>query len=152
MSTTVDSQFVDALREWAEIFMQQTMHGFLAYAKQNNLSMSQLGTLLHLRRSGACAVSDISEDLGVTNPAVSQMLDRLVHNGLVVRGEDPVDRRAKRIELTPRGRDMMRGSMKARQQWFSALAGTLTEEERAAAVATLRILVDRMNVVNEVEK
>ncbi len=152
MSSTVDSQFVDALREWAETFMQQTMHGFLAYAKRNNLSMSQLGTLLHLHRSGACGVSNISEDLGVTNAAVSQMLDRLVHNGLVLRGEDPADRRSKRIELTPKGREVMHGTMKARQQWFLALAGTLTEDELTAATAALRILADRMISVNEADK
>ena len=152
MSSTVESQFVDALREWAETFMQRTMHGFLAYAKQNSLSMSQLGALLHLHRTGACAVSSISNDLGVTSAAVSQLLDRLVQNGLVLRGEDPVDRRSKRIELTPKGREVIRGTMKARQQWFLALAGILSEEERTTATATLRILADRMIDVEEADK
>ncbi|MEE8440536.1 MAG: MarR family transcriptional regulator [Spirochaetia bacterium] len=129
--------------------MHRSMHGFLIYAKQNNLSMSQLGALLHLRQIGSCAVSDISEDLGVTNAAVSQMLDRLVQNGLVLREEDPKDRRAKRIELTPRGRQVMRGAMEAREKWFGALAATLTEDEGAAAAATLRILTERMTNVKE---
>lgn len=132
--------------------MHRTMHGFLAHAKKNNLSMSQLGALLHLHRAGACAVSNISEDLGVTNAAVSQMLDRLVRNGLVLRGEDPADRRSKRIELTAKGREMIHGTMKARREWFLALAGTLTEEERSVATGTLRILVDRMIHVKEEAK
>ena len=140
MNSTPDPQFVDALRDWVEAVMHRSMRGFLSYAKQNNLSMSQLGALLHIHRTGACAVSDISDDLGVTSAAVSQMLDRLVDGGLVIREEDPKDRRSKRIELTAKGERVLRGTMELRQRWFQALADSLTNEQRAAAIGTLQTL------------
>jgi DNA-binding MarR family transcriptional regulator len=135
--------FVDALREWVETVMHRSMHGFLSYAKQNNLSMSQMGALLHVQRMGACGVSAISDDLGVSNAAVSQMLDRLVEGDLVIREEDPRDRRSKRIELTPKGEKILRGTMEFRQRWFQALADSLTDEERADALRTLQTLTSR---------
>ena len=83
--------------------MHHSMHGFVTYAKGQNLSLHQFGALFHIHRSGGCAVSDISDDLGITTAAVSQMLERLVQSGLIARSEDPNDRRAKRIDLTEAG-------------------------------------------------
>lgn len=143
MAGSDPEQFIEALRSWAEAFMRQSMHGAIQYAKQNHMSMSQLGAMLHISRMGACAVADISEDLGVTSAAVSQLVDRLVDQGLVSRDEDPADRRAKRIELTARGTKVLQQAMEARQAWFRALASSLTAAERAAAAATLRSLTER---------
>jgi len=142
MNVSTSAGFVDALRAWVEAVMHRSMHGFLAYAKKNNLSMSQLGALMHVHRSGACGVSDISDDLGITNAAVSQMLDRLVDGNLVIREEDPADRRSKRIELTDQGSEILRGAMELRQRWFQGLADSLSDEERADSLATLKLLTE----------
>lgn len=145
-------EFVAALRDWAKTFMHMSMHGLVIHAKSNHLSMSQLGTLFHLQRTGACAVGDISDDLGVTNAAASQMLDRLVQNGLVVRDEDPTDRRAKRIELTGQGKRMVLEVMEQRDQLAEDLAGLLSDGERKHAAQTLRLLSERTRSMKEVQQ
>jgi len=142
-------QFVEAMREWAHTFMHLSMHGFVVHAKSQNLSMSQLGTLVHLHRIGTCAVGDISDDLGVSNAAVSQMLDRLVHNGLVARDEDPADRRAKRVELTGQGRKVIVGVMEQRQRWFEDLADSLSADERQLTADALQILASKARSITE---
>jgi DNA-binding MarR family transcriptional regulator len=136
-------QFLGALREWAEAFMSTSMGAFLQFAKEQGLSVPQIGALFHINSRGTCGVSDIGDDLGVTHPAASQMLERLVQNGLVERREDPDDRRAKQIVLTERGHRVVRGSMEARQRCFAALADGLSPQERDLAVAALRTLVAR---------
>ena len=152
MADQKNTEFVDALREWVEVLMHSSMLGLAAHAKTNGLSMSQLGTLLHVHKLGACGVTNLSEDLGVTNAATSQMLDRLVQGGLVRREEDPVDRRSKRIELTAKGLEVMNSSMEARQQWFAVLAGTLNDDELATATRTLRLLSNRTPAITEVDQ
>jgi DNA-binding MarR family transcriptional regulator len=139
---TVDSrnQFIDALREWTEAFMSTSMGEFLQFAKEQGLSVPQIGALFHINSRGTCGVSAIGDDLGVTSAAASQMLERLVQNGLVERSEDPNDRRAKQIVLTERGHRVVRGSMEIRQRWFSALADRLSPQERDHAAAMLRNL------------
>jgi DNA-binding MarR family transcriptional regulator len=136
-------QFLGALREWTGVFMSTSMGAFLQFAKEQGLSVPQIGALFHVKSRGTCGVSDIGDDLGVTHAAASQMLERLVQNGLVERHEDPDDRRAKQIVLTERGRRVVRGSMEARQRWFAALADVLSPRERDLAAAALHTLVAR---------
>ncbi|OHD74462.1 MAG: hypothetical protein A2177_12755 [Spirochaetes bacterium RBG_13_68_11] len=136
-------QFTSALREWAEAFMSASMRTFLQFAKEQGVSVPQIGALFHINSRGTCGVSDIGDDLGVTHPAASQMLQRLVQNGLVERREDPNDRRAKQIVLTERGHRVVRGSMEARQRWFATLADVLSPHERDLATEALRTLVAR---------
>jgi DNA-binding MarR family transcriptional regulator len=130
-------QLTQALREWTEAFMSTSMGTFLQFAKEQGLSVAQIGALFHINTRGFCGVTDIGDDLGVTSAAASQMLERLVQNGLVERREDPDDRRAKRIVLTERG------SMEARQRWFADLAERMSPNERDLAITALRTLVAR---------
>lgn len=136
-------ELVDALRRWTEAFMKRSMSGFLQFAKEQGLSMSQIGALFHISHKGTSGVSDIGDDLGVTSAAASQLLERLVQGGLIVRREDPCDRRAKQIELTERGNRIIRESMEARLRWFRALADCLSTRERELAITALRTLLTR---------
>jgi len=138
-----NGEFVGTLREWTEVFMKRSVGGFIQYTKEQGLSMSQMGALLHISRLGASGVTELGDELGVTSAAASQMLDRLVESGLVLRREDPDDRRAKRLELTERGQKVMRGSIEARQRWFGGLAEALSARERDHATASLRTLITR---------
>jgi DNA-binding MarR family transcriptional regulator len=131
------------LHEWAEVFMKQSFRELLLFAKEHGFSMSQLGALMHINRRGACGVAEIGDDLGVTSAAASQMLDRLVHQGLIVRAEDPVDRRAKRIELTKEGNIVVNQSLEARNRWFDDLDQTLNSAERGRIVDALRLLIEK---------
>ena len=146
------THFVNAIRDWAEAFMQRSMHGFVSYAKEQNLSLHQFGALFHVQRTGGCAVTDIGNDLGITTAAVSQMLDRLLHQGLIAQTEDPNDRRVKRIELTEYGAKTVQASLEARQRWFGELADTMTRAEQDLAITALKTLTTRvreMETTNE---
>ena len=131
--------------------MHRSMSGLLLFAREQGLSMSQMGALFYINRRGMSSVSDIGDDLGVTNAAASQMLERLVQNGLVARGEDPRDRRAKQIVLTESGRETIRNSMEAQQRWFVALADSMSAEERELAISSLRTLTARTGELDKTE-
>lgn len=132
--------FIDALRAWTDVFMSTSIAGIFQYAKEQGVSMPQIGTMFRIRRRGSCGVSEVGLDLGISNPAASQMLERLVQAGLVERREDPGDRRARQIVLTERGHQLLRGAMEARTRSFGALADRLSARERHRAAAALRTL------------
>lgn len=135
--------FVATLQEWLEVLMRNRMRNFLLQARESGLSMSHFSALFHVHRIGSCGVTEIGDHLGVTSAAASQMLERLVQQGLVLREEDAEDRRVKRIELTEKGQQIIEEAIQARQSWLSQLAETLTESEKETLTADLRILIDK---------
>ncbi len=143
MPTT--AELSDALLRWTKVLMRGQMTGFVSYARRSGLSMSQAGALFRLHGHGrAHGVSDIGDHLGVTSAAASQLLDRLVQQGLILRSEDPEDRRAKRVSLTEKGQSIIENAMKGRQRWFESLAETMTEKERATVLSGLEILIRKV--------
>jgi DNA-binding MarR family transcriptional regulator len=133
--------FVVTLQKWIEVSMHRSLHNFICFARENGFSMSQLGALFHIHRSGSSGVTDLGDDLGVTSSAASQMLERLVQQELVLRSEDPSDRRVKQIVLTDRGLEVLRDSIRARQGWLYDLAETLSDSEKEAIIAAFNILI-----------
>jgi DNA-binding MarR family transcriptional regulator len=137
--------FVVTLQKWIGVFMQRSMRDFMGYARESGLSMSQLGAMFQIRRRGCSGVTDLGDDLGITSSAASQMLERLVQQGLILRSEDPSDRRVKQIVLTDKGLQVLQESIRARQGWLYDLAETLSSSEKEAIIPALNILIDRAN-------
>jgi DNA-binding MarR family transcriptional regulator len=137
-------EVVGSLIEWTEVFMRRSMGAVVYVAKQHGLSISQVGALFQLSHLGISSVSKIADKLGVTSAAASQMLDRLVTQGLIDRSEDTSDRRAKQLVLTERGGRFINEVMKARQRWFQSVAEEMSAKERRTVVSGLSILLDRV--------
>jgi DNA-binding MarR family transcriptional regulator len=135
--------FTAALQEWVEVTMRRSMRNVMRYIKESGLSMSQMGALFHLHRQGSCGVSDLGEHLSVTSAAASQLLDRLVEQGLILRSEDPQDRRLKQVVLTEQGMRVIHESLLARQGWLGELTASLSAEEKEGLLPALQLLVER---------
>ncbi len=142
---TQTSAFTSTFLTWIDLFMHRSMRSFVRYARGRGISMSQMATLFQISRRGRLAVSDIGDDLGVSNAAASQLLDRLVQQGLVLRSENPEDRREKQLVLTDEGRKLLLESTRSRQSWLERLAATLTPEEQERVVEALEILMDHID-------
>jgi DNA-binding MarR family transcriptional regulator len=134
--------FLATFKDWIEVFMRRSMRNFVHYSKISGLSLSQIAALARIHKS-ASGVSDLGEELGVTSAAASQMLDRLVQQNLILRSEDPVDRRAKQIVLTEKGQQALKEGFNARQAWLEDLAATLSDREKEQVIAALNILITK---------
>ncbi len=139
-----DDQFLAVFQEWGRIFMHRSMRGHIHYARKMGLSRSMLGTLFHVYHTDHVGVTDLGEHLGVSSAAASQMLERLVEEGLIERSEDPEDRRMKKISLTEKGSQTLKGSITARLDWIEELAGELTPEEQSQIVSGLQLMIDKV--------
>jgi DNA-binding MarR family transcriptional regulator len=67
------------------------------------LTMSQLKVMIVLRHLGATSGQDLARHTGSSLATLTGVIDRLVAQDLVSRGEDPDDRRVRRLELTATG-------------------------------------------------
>ena len=131
------------MREFVGVFMRRSMQNFILYSKETGLSMSQFGAMFQVMHKGTSGVTDLGDELGVTSAAASQMLERLVQQGLVTRSEDPHDRRVKQIVLSEKGRRILQESVHARQVWMDELVLSLSPAEREQVTATLLLLLNK---------
>jgi DNA-binding MarR family transcriptional regulator len=129
--------------EWLVVFRRTSMSNFLMHAKESGLSMPQLGAMVQIHRKAMRGVSEIGDDLGITGGAASQLIDRLVQQGLVSRTEDPQDRRVKHIDLTDKGLQILHAGRPAPAQWLEDLGALLTPAEREQVIAAMRLLIDK---------
>jgi DNA-binding MarR family transcriptional regulator len=141
--------FVSMLQEWIEVSMRSSMRHFIRYARDSGFSMSHLGAMFHIHNIGSCGVTDLGDHLGVTSAAASQMLERLVQQELILRTEDPNDRRVKQIVLTDKGNRVLEEGIRARQRWLDDLAETLSDDEKETIMLGLNILIDKINLLTQ---
>lgn len=144
-------QLIRAIRAWTEVFIHRSMRDFRRFLSERGLTYVQFSVLMRLHHGHPCGVSDVGEQLGVSRAAASQMVDRLVHMGLVERREDPHDRRVRRLTLTAQGRRMVAEGVAARTCWLETLSDALAPEQQAAVIEALRLLTEaaREYVVEE---
>jgi DNA-binding MarR family transcriptional regulator len=135
--------FQNTIQTWIGVAMHNSMLNLTRYARQHGFSISQLMALHFVSRKAPCSISDLGDRMGVTSAAASQLLDRLVQQGLVLRTEDPNDRRGKLVELTAEGQQVFEESHRARQGWLADLEEALSPEERKTALAAFHLLIEK---------
>jgi len=139
---TKSVQFTQAIRSWMDVFMNRSMRGWGLFAKSTGLSMPQFSLLMQMHHKGACGMSEVSERFEITPAAASQLVDKLVQHGFIQREEDPNDRRAKLLNLTDKGRDLIQRGLQERYRWVDQLAEKLSPEERVQVSEALNIMTE----------
>jgi DNA-binding MarR family transcriptional regulator len=86
-----------------EFLLAHIIQDFMHFMQQTGLSRPQIHALLHIYHAGECRVSEIGALSDSSPAAASQLVERLVQQGLVERTEDPSNRRIKRLRLTDKG-------------------------------------------------
>lgn len=80
--------------------------GALASAR-SGLSRTAAATLTRLQRSGPTRITELAVAEGVTQPTMSALVNRLVGQGLLSRGDDPQDARVVVLTVTDAGADLL---------------------------------------------
>lgn len=90
-----------------ESVLGRIIQGFMVYLHHTGLSGPQIHALLYIYHADECRVSDIGMLSGASPAAASQLVERLVQQGLVERSEDASNRRIKQLRLTTNGRRLI---------------------------------------------
>src|SRR4051812_1428357 len=110
----------------------------------HGLGAASFGVLVTLARIGAgdgVTQRRLMDELGLTSGTVSVRMDRLVADGLVERRADPGSKRATRITLTARGRDLVDRVVPAHLTNERRLLAALDDGEREQLATLLRKLL-----------
>jgi DNA-binding MarR family transcriptional regulator len=128
------------LKTWFAGSMQTALNEFRKYFLENNLTLTQMNFLTHLYYIGPCEITSMTSLLETNKSAVSQLVDRLVNQGLLERAEVPGDRRSRELRLTEKGRSIVEGGIDARQKWFETICAQRTPQEQAEIFQALHTL------------
>ena len=127
---------VKELRDWSHI-ISRILHSYNEISKSINppslqqieLTSAQIKALTSFHGVEEYTMSDLSQNLGVTLPTTTSMINRLIQFGFIERKRDNNDRRVVKVKPTVRGRAILRKLMEERRIALELLLQALNNEE-----------------------
>lgn len=101
------------------------------------LSLARAKVLMRLSERGPMNQATLAGLLGFAPRSVTETVDGLERDGMVIRTEDKCDRRARIVALTPVGHDAFATAQIARLKAMDDIFGSLSARERASLAALL---------------
>jgi DNA-binding MarR family transcriptional regulator len=110
------------------------------------ISLARFDLLAQLERAGGVlTMTDASKRMMVTNGAVTGLVDRLAHEGFVIREPHPKDRRTIFVRLTDQGRERFLEMAREHEGWTIGLLEGLDQDAKAQLHANLGALKRRLD-------
>ncbi|MEE9325616.1 MAG: MarR family transcriptional regulator [Dehalococcoidia bacterium] len=109
-----------------------------------DLTMPQFRTIMLLLTMGPTRMSVLATHLGVSTSTATSLVDRLVEKGMVVRMEDPLDRRAVVCDLSHKGRQTGEKLWRLGRSRITEILKLLTAEQLQAVAQTMELLVNAL--------
>lgn len=92
---------------------------------------------------------DLAEALEIERPSLGQLLDRLESAGLILRRDDPHDRRGKTLHLTAEGEKIAQLTTQIAERMAQSMVAGLSDEEVSAGEALLAKILANMDGLHE---
>ena len=112
-----------------------------------HVSPGHIQVLIALTR-GPRSVGKLAEELEVSPPAATQLVDRLAEHGMVNRHSDPKDRRVVLVDYVEGMHDVARCIVEDRRRPLQAAMSKMTDEEALAFVKGLRLLAESFGIAS----
>jgi DNA-binding MarR family transcriptional regulator len=108
---------------------------------RTDLGASAAFAMNRVCREGPIRLTTLAAKEGVSQPSMTQLIQRLERQGLVTRLADPDDGRAALIGITECGQKLLDDRKRLRRERLTALLATLTVEEESALWLSARVAV-----------
>ena len=108
-------------------------------AEKFHLTVEQFQVLRRIRR-GIASVSAIADDGRTSRSAISKAVDILVNKGLVIRQQDPADRRNIPLALTAEGQRVIAAIYDETERWLADRFKRLSEAELESLLQSLDLI------------
>jgi DNA-binding MarR family transcriptional regulator len=110
-----------------------------AAAGSDELSLSQIATLVRLEKAAWMTTADLARAESMKPQSMGAILANLEEDGLVERRPHPTDGRQVEFALTPRGAEARRRRSAAKHAWLLGAISTLTPAEQKTLIAAIAL-------------
>ena len=145
MSLDLKRQLIAQLVESSRLLRNYIDHR----AKARGTTRAQWIVLFRLRDQEGLSQVDLADVLELQPISLVRLLDRLVEHGLLERRHDPKDRRANRLFLTPRGRQLVDDLDSLRNAIAIDVLQDVPAEALQTSLGTLRDIKERIKKLTE---
>jgi MarR family transcriptional regulator for hemolysin len=104
------------------------------------MSIPHFRTLTFVYNNEGASLSDVAEHIGLSLPAMSTLVDGLVSRGLMIRQENPEDRRRMTLSLTSLGHAKLDSAYKATRVHLAKSLRRLPSSDCATIITAMRLL------------
>ncbi|NLJ98354.1 MAG: MarR family transcriptional regulator [Tissierellia bacterium] len=109
-----------------------------------NITIPQFTALQMLIHNGELTIGELSKKMSLACSTITDLIDRMENNKLVVRKKDQNDKRIVRIEVLPIGHEIVEKVLEKRVQFLKSKMIGLTEEEKLSLDKGLESLYNTM--------
>ena len=135
--------------------LEQSTLLVIRVADRRELSLTASDVLHRLDTDGPARLSALVAATALSQPSMTQLVQRFERRGLVSRTVDPSDRRAVVICITDSGREIVQQRRRGVRERLSELLSALNPDEQAAlelAAQVTLLFVTRLNSAEPVEE
>jgi DNA-binding MarR family transcriptional regulator len=145
MSLDLKRQLIAQLVETSRLLRNFIDHR----AKTRGTTRAQWIVLFRLRQQEGLSQVDLADMLELQPISLVRLLDRLVEHGLLERRHDPKDRRANRLFLTARGRQLVDDLDSLRDAIATDVIHDMPAETVQTTLGALRDIKDRIKSLSD---
>jgi DNA-binding MarR family transcriptional regulator len=131
---------------WLRVVSNHVSHAFKAKVEQEGVTVAEWVLLRALFDEDGIKPSELAERVGLTRGAISKLIDRLLLKDLVAVRSDPGDGRAHVIMLKASARGLVPKLAALADENDDEAFGHLDQDERASLLATLKRVVERLEI------
>lgn len=147
---SMETNVIDAFRRQLRALEREMVTQLEADTGCCGISLAQCHTLLELAKS-ELSLTSLAAALDLDTSTLSRTVDGLVRAGLVIRAEDPLDRRLLRITLTTAGRAKVESIDDVCNRYYGDLLSGLNEHDRDCVIRAVGLLAERMHSLRRSE-
>lgn len=112
------------------------------------VSSPQFNALLALYEFGPLTMSQLCKHLFTACSTATDLADRMEKTGLAIRDRDKKDRRVVRMQLLPKGEDVVRAVISERQRFLNNVLQVYSEQEFSNLMSVLDLFAQRIEQVH----
>ncbi|MEU9895348.1 MarR family winged helix-turn-helix transcriptional regulator [Streptomyces phaeochromogenes] len=128
----------DSLQETARALADLASVVVRAVTDRRGMSFTAASALARLEREGPTRLTALATAEGVTQPSMTQLVQRLERQALALRIDDPEDGRVTLVAITDTGRAVLAERRQERDARLATLLSSLPDEEQQALARAMR--------------
>ncbi|SEE19360.1 MULTISPECIES: MarR family winged helix-turn-helix transcriptional regulator [Streptomyces] len=135
------------MQQTAQLLAETAAAVIRVVTDHRDLSLTAASTLARLEREGPLRLTLLAAAEGVAQPSMTQLVQRLERQGLIMRVGDAVDGRVTLIGISDAGRDVLAARRRSRDARLADLMAALPDDDQRALTEAMQVvapLVQRM--------